>query len=55
MNGQFSANLQENLANGGIGIGKIDAAGAPYASKIPAILAGIKSGKIKPPTTILVK
>jgi basic membrane protein A len=53
--GQFSANLQEDITNGGVGIGKIDAAGAPYASKIQAIIAGMKSGKIKPPTTLLVK
>ena len=53
--GQFSANLQENINNGGVGIGKIDAAGAPFASKINAIIAGMKSGKIKPPTNLLVK
>jgi basic membrane protein A and related proteins len=53
--GQFSANLQENMKNGGVGIGKIDAAGQPYASKINAVIAGIKSGKIKPPTNLLVK
>jgi basic membrane protein A len=53
--GQFSANLQEDITNGGVGIGKIDAAGAPYAAKIQAIIAGMKSGKIKPPTTLLVK
>jgi basic membrane protein A len=54
-NGQFSANLQEDITNGGVGIGKIDAAGQPFASKINAIIAGMKSGKIKPPTTLLVK
>jgi basic membrane protein A len=53
--GKFSANLQEDITNGGVGIGKIDAAGAPYASKINAVIAGMKSGKIKPPTTLLVK
>ena len=53
--GQFSANLQEDMSNGGVGIGKIDAAGQPYASKIAAVIAGIKSGKIKPPTNLLVK
>jgi basic membrane protein A len=53
--GQFSANLQENMTNGGVGIGKIDAAGQPYASKINSVIAGIKSGKIKPPTNLLVK
>lgn len=55
INGQFSANLQENINNGGIGIGKIDAAGAPYASQIAGIIAKLKSGAIKPPTTLLVK
>jgi basic membrane protein A and related proteins len=55
MAGKFSANLQENINNGGVGIGKIDAAGQPYASKIAGIIAGMKSGKIKPPTTLLVK
>jgi basic membrane protein A len=53
--GTFSSNLQENITNGGVGIGKIDAAGAPYTAKINAIIAGMKSGKIKPPTTLLVK
>ncbi len=53
--GKFSSNLQEDITNGGVGIGKIDAAGQPYASKIQAIIAGMQSGKIKPPTTLLVK
>ncbi len=53
--GKFSANLQEDINNGGVGIGKIDAAGAPYASKIQGIIAQMKAGKIKPPTTLLVK
>jgi basic membrane protein A len=53
--GKFSSNLQENIQNGGIGIGKIDAAGAPFASKIQSIIAQMKSGKINPPTTLLVK
>jgi basic membrane protein A len=53
--GTFSANLQEDITNGGVGIGKIDATGAPYASKIAGVIAGMKSGKIKPPTTLLVK
>ena len=52
MAGKFSSNLQEDISNGGVGIGKIDAAGQPYASKIAAIIAQLKSGKIKPPTTI---
>jgi basic membrane protein A len=53
--GQFSSNLQENINDGGVGIGKIDAAGQPFASKIATIIAEMKSGKIKPPTTLLVK
>jgi basic membrane protein A len=52
MAGKFSSNLQEDITNGGVGIGKIDAAGQPYASKIASIIAEMKSGKIKPPTTI---
>jgi len=52
MAGTFSSNLQEDINDGGVGIGKIDAAGAPFASKITAIIAGMKSGKIKPPTTV---
>jgi basic membrane protein A and related proteins len=55
MAGKFSSNLQENINDGGVGIGKIDAAGAPYAAKIAGIIAGMKSGKIVPPTTLLVK
>jgi basic membrane protein A len=55
MQGKFSSNLQENINNGGVGIGTIDAAGAPYKSKIETIIAEMKSGKIKPPTTLLVK
>ena len=53
--GKFSSNLQEDITDGGVGIGKIDAAGAPYASQINKIIADMKSGKIKPPTTLLVK
>jgi basic membrane protein A and related proteins len=53
--GTFSSNLQEDITDGGVGIGKIDAAGAPYASQINNVIAGMKSGKIKPPTTLLVK
>ena len=34
MAGKFSSNLQENMANGGVGIGKIDSAGAPYTSQV---------------------
>jgi basic membrane protein A len=54
MHGKFSSNLQENLKNGGVGIGKIDAAGAPYAAQVQKIINEIKSGKIKPPTKLLV-
>jgi len=53
--GKFSSNLQENINNGGVGIGKIDAAGTPFASKIQGIIAQMKAGKINPPTTLLVK
>jgi basic membrane protein A len=52
--GQFSSNLQENINNGGVGIGKIGPAGAPYASQINNIVSEMKSGKINPPTTLLV-
>jgi basic membrane protein A and related proteins len=52
--GTFSSNLQENIQNGGVGIGKINAEGAPYASQIDNIIAEMKSGKINPPTTLLV-
>lgn len=53
--GQFSANLQEDITNGGVGIGKIGPAGAQYQSQIDGIIAKMKSGAIKPPTTLLVK
>ncbi len=53
--GQFSSNLQENISNGGVGIGKIDAAGAPYQSQINNVISQMKAGKINPPTTLLVK
>lgn len=52
--GQFSSNLQENINNGGVGIGKIGPAGTQYASQIANIIAQMKSGKINPPTTLLV-
>ena len=55
MAGKFSSNLQEDINNGGVGIGKIDAAGAPYTATINGIIAKMKSGSIKPPTTLLVK
>src|SRR5579862_7327982 len=53
--GKFSANLQENINDGGVGIGVIDSAGAPFKSQIDNIIAEMKSGKIMPPTTLLVK
>jgi basic membrane protein A len=55
MAGKFSSNLQEDISDGGVGIGKIDAAGAPFAAKINTIIAQMKSGQIKPPTVIKFK
>jgi basic membrane protein A len=55
MHGTFSSNLQENINNGGVGIGKIDAAGAPFESKVNAVIAQMKAGKITPPTTVKYK
>jgi basic membrane protein A and related proteins len=55
MAGKFSSNLQENITNGGVGIGKIDPAGAPFTTKINAVIAQMKSGKITPPTVIKYK
>jgi len=52
--GQFSSNLQENISNGGVGIGKIDAAGAPFTAQVDKVIAELKAGKITPPTTLLV-
>jgi basic membrane protein A len=54
-NGQFSSNLQEDITNGGVGIGKIGPAGTKYESQINDIIAKMKSGQIKPPTTVQVK
>ena len=54
-NGQFASNLQENINNGGVGIGKIGPAGAQFEPQVNAVIAGMKSGKINPPTTLLVK
>jgi basic membrane protein A and related proteins len=54
-NGQFSANLNLDITNGGVGIGKIGPAGAAYASQINNIIAQMKSGAVKPPTTLMVK
>jgi basic membrane protein A and related proteins len=55
MNGQFSSNLQEDINNGGVGIGKIGPAGAQYTAQINGIIAKMKSGQIKPATTVAVK
>ena len=52
--GKFSSNLQENLANGGVGIGKIGPAGTAYQAQVTKVIDQIKSGSIKPPTTLLV-
>jgi basic membrane protein A len=52
--GKFSSNLQENINDGGVGIGKIDAAGSQWKGQIDKIISEMKSGKIKPPTTLLV-
>jgi len=54
-NGQFSSNLQENINNGGVGIGKIGPAGAKYEAQINDIIAEMKSGQIKPATVVAVK
>src|SRR5580704_4587333 len=54
-NGQFSSNLQEDINNGGVGIGKIGPAGAQYQAQINSIIAKMKSGKIKPATAVAVK
>jgi basic membrane protein A and related proteins len=53
--GQFSSNLQEDINNGGVGIGKIGPAGAQFESQVNAVIAGMKSGKIKPSTVVAVK
>ncbi|HUA03472.1 MAG TPA: BMP family ABC transporter substrate-binding protein [Solirubrobacteraceae bacterium] len=54
-NGQFSSNLQEDITNGGVGIGKIGPAGAQYEAQINDIIAKMKSGQIKPATVVAVK
>jgi basic membrane protein A and related proteins len=54
-NGTFSSNLQENLKNGGVGIGKVGPAGTPYETQVNNIITQIKDGKITPPTTLAVK
>jgi basic membrane protein A len=48
MAGQFAAgsNVINNIANGGIGYGKIGPAGAQFASQVANIYSEIKSGKI---------
>ncbi len=55
MAGKFSSNLQENINDGGVGIGKIDPAGAPFTAQVNNVIAEMKSGKVNPPTTLLVK
>jgi basic membrane protein A and related proteins len=52
--GQFSSNLQENINNGGVGIGKIGPAGTQFESQVNNVISEMKSGKINPPTTLLV-
>jgi basic membrane protein A and related proteins len=54
-NGQFSSNIEENINNGGVGIGKIGPAGAQFESQINNVIAEMKAGKIKPPTALIVK
>jgi basic membrane protein A and related proteins len=54
-NGQFSSNLEENMKNGGVGIGKIGPAGTAFASQVNSVITQIKDGKITPPTTLIVK
>ena len=48
MNGQFAAgaNVTNNIANNGIGYGKIGPAGLQFAPQIAKIYSKIKSGKI---------
>jgi hypothetical protein len=48
MNGQFAAgsNVTNNIANGGVGYGKIGPAGLRFTSQIAKIYQEIKSGKI---------
>jgi basic membrane protein A len=48
MSGQFSGgqNVLNSIANGGIGYGKLDAAGQKYAAQVAKIKADIQSGKI---------
>jgi basic membrane protein A and related proteins len=55
MHGKFSSNLEENINNGGVGIGKIDAAGAPFEAQVNNVIAQMKAGKITPPTTVKYK
>jgi basic membrane protein A len=53
-NGTFSSNLQENISNGGVGIGKIGPAGTQFESQVNNVISEMKSGKITPPTTLAV-
>lgn len=54
LKGHFDAggDLVYSVANNGTGFGKLDAAAKPYASKLAAVLAKIKSGKIKVPSAL---
>jgi basic membrane protein A and related proteins len=54
-NGQFSSNLEENIKNGGVGIGKIGPAGTAFTQQVDNVISQIKAGKITPPTTPAVK
>lgn len=49
LKGKFDAggDLVYSVTNNGTGYGKLNAVGKPYASKLNAVLAQIKSGKIK--------
>jgi basic membrane protein A len=55
MKGKFASNLQEDINNGGVGIGKIDATGKPFEPQVEKVIAQMKSGKIKPPTVVKFK
>jgi len=54
LKGQFKAggNLIYSVTNGGTGYGKLNAVAKPYAAKLNKVLAQIKAGKIKIPTTV---
>ena len=54
LKGHFDAggDLVYSVANNGTGYGKLDALAKPYAGKLQAVLAKIKSGKIKVPSVL---